>query len=123
VPGEEETEKGEVVGAARHTLQGMGQLPSYKMPYAPPPFFSDIWAEPAEFWKNGIFCRILGGKSILHKHMYECRDVPVHILYVIIYTGWVECRRDYTVKKRFASFPSPAGMSLPNSPWAGIMTS
>jgi hypothetical protein len=25
----------------------------------------------------------------------------------------------YTVKKRFASFPSPAGMSLPNSPWAG----
>jgi len=27
-----------------------------------------------------------------------------------------------TVKKRFASFPSPAGMSLPNSPWAGIMT-
>jgi hypothetical protein len=26
-------------------------------------------------------------------------------------------------KKRFASFPSPAGMSLPNSPWAGIMTS
>ncbi len=31
--------------------------------------------------------------------------------------------RMYTVKKRFASFPSPAGMSLPNSPWAGIMTS
>jgi hypothetical protein len=29
----------------------------------------------------------------------------------------------HTVKKRFASFPSPAGMSLPNSPWAGIMTS
>ncbi len=29
----------------------------------------------------------------------------------------------YTVKKRFASFPSPAGMSPPNSPWAGIMTS
>ncbi len=29
----------------------------------------------------------------------------------------------YTVKKRFASFPSPAGMSLPNSSWAGIMTS
>jgi hypothetical protein len=26
-------------------------------------------------------------------------------------------------KKSFASFPSPAGMSLPNSPWAGIMTS
>jgi hypothetical protein len=26
-------------------------------------------------------------------------------------------------KKRFASFPSSAGMSLPNSPWAGIMTS
>jgi hypothetical protein len=26
-------------------------------------------------------------------------------------------------KKRFTSFPSPAGMSLPNSPWAGIMTS
>ncbi len=26
-------------------------------------------------------------------------------------------------KKRFASFPSPAGISLPNSPWAGIMTS
>jgi hypothetical protein len=26
-------------------------------------------------------------------------------------------------KKRFESFPSPAGMSLPNSPWAGIMTS
>ncbi len=26
-------------------------------------------------------------------------------------------------RKRFASFPSPAGMSLPNSPWAGIMTS
>jgi hypothetical protein len=26
-------------------------------------------------------------------------------------------------KKRFASFPSPAGMSLPNSPWAGRMTS
>ncbi len=26
-------------------------------------------------------------------------------------------------KKRFASFPSPAGMSLPNSSWAGIMTS
>jgi hypothetical protein len=26
-------------------------------------------------------------------------------------------------KKRFASFPSPSGMSLPNSPWAGIMTS
>ncbi len=25
-----------------------------------------------------------------------------------------------TVKKRFASFPSPAGMSLPNSPWAEI---
>ncbi len=25
--------------------------------------------------------------------------------------------------KRLASFPSPAGMSLPNSPWAGIMTS
>jgi hypothetical protein len=29
----------------------------------------------------------------------------------------------YTVNKRIASFPSPAGMSLPNSPWAGIMTS
>ncbi len=29
----------------------------------------------------------------------------------------------YTVKKRFVSFPSPDGMSLPNSPWAGIMTS
>jgi hypothetical protein len=29
----------------------------------------------------------------------------------------------YTVKTRFASFPSPAGMSLPNSPWAEIMTS
>ncbi len=28
-----------------------------------------------------------------------------------------------TVKKRLASFPSSAGMSLPNSPWAGIMTS
>jgi hypothetical protein len=26
-------------------------------------------------------------------------------------------------KKRFGSFPSPARMSLPNSPWAGIMTS
>jgi hypothetical protein len=26
-------------------------------------------------------------------------------------------------KKRFASFPSPAGMSLPDSPWAEIMTS
>ncbi len=26
-------------------------------------------------------------------------------------------------KKRFASFPSPAGMSLPNSPWSGKMTS
>ncbi len=26
-------------------------------------------------------------------------------------------------KKKFASFPSPAGMSLPNSSWAGIMTS
>ncbi len=26
-------------------------------------------------------------------------------------------------KKRFASFPSPAGMSLPNFPWAWIMTS
>jgi hypothetical protein len=26
-------------------------------------------------------------------------------------------------KKRFGSFPSTAGMSLPNSPWAGIMTS
>jgi hypothetical protein len=26
-------------------------------------------------------------------------------------------------KKRFVSFPSPAGMSLPNTPWAGIMTS
>ncbi len=32
-------------------------------------------------------------------------------------------RPRYTVKKRFASFPSPAGMSLPNSPWAEIMTS
>ncbi len=32
-------------------------------------------------------------------------------------------RQPYTVKKRFASFPYPAGMSLPNSPWAGIMTS
>ncbi len=32
------------------------------------------------------------------------------------------CKR-YTVKKRFASFPSLAGMSLPNSPRAGIMTS
>ncbi len=28
----------------------------------------------------------------------------------------------YTVKKSFVSFPSPAGMSLPNSPWAGIMS-
>jgi hypothetical protein len=26
-------------------------------------------------------------------------------------------------KKRIASFPSPVGMSQPNSPWAGIMTS
>ncbi len=32
-------------------------------------------------------------------------------------------KRFCTVKKRFASFPSPTGMSLPNSPWAGIMTS
>ncbi len=33
--------------------------------------------------------------------------------------------RLYTVKKRIANLPSPAGMSvsLPNSPWAGIMTS
>ncbi len=30
---------------------------------------------------------------------------------------------EYTVKKRFASFPSLAGMSITNSPWAGIMTS
>jgi hypothetical protein len=29
----------------------------------------------------------------------------------------------YIVKKKFEIFPSPAGMSLPNSPWAGIMTS
>ncbi len=29
----------------------------------------------------------------------------------------------HTVKKRFANFPSPAGMSLPNSPWPGLMTS
>ncbi len=37
-----------------------------------------------------------------------------------------ECKLDGSSKhrkKRFASFPSPAGMSLPNSPWAGIMTS
>jgi hypothetical protein len=31
------------------------------------------------------------------------------------------CRKVYTVKK-VESFPSPAGMSLPNSPWARIMT-
>jgi hypothetical protein len=35
----------------------------------------------------------------------------------------VVLRRRYTLKKRFASFPSLAGMSLPNSPWAGITTS
>ncbi len=45
--------------------------------------------------------------------------------------GWREKREEASGiktwrvhrKKRFASFPSPAGMSLPNSPWAGIMTS
>jgi hypothetical protein len=35
----------------------------------------------------------------------------------------VRCYRRYIVKKRFASFPSTAEMSLPSSPWAGIMTS
>ncbi|MFN9898089.1 MAG: hypothetical protein ACK55Z_04675 [bacterium] len=29
----------------------------------------------------------------------------------------------YIVNKRIESFPSPAGMSLPTSPLAGIMTS
>ncbi len=34
------------------------------------------------------------------------------------------CSFSYTHrKKRFASIPSPAGMSLPNSPLAGIITS
>jgi hypothetical protein len=45
-------------------------------------------------------------------------EIASHLL-----KGLVENIPKYTVKKRFASFPSPAGMSLPNSPWAGIMTS
>jgi hypothetical protein len=36
---------------------------------------------------------------------------------------WDREHRVYTVKKRFASFPSPARMSLPNSPWEGVMPS
>jgi hypothetical protein len=35
----------------------------------------------------------------------------------------MDCMIKLHRKKRFASFPSTAGMSLPNSPWAGIMTS
>ena len=47
-------------------------------------------------------------------------NVDVIILHTLInIVHW----NTYTVKKRFPSFPSPAGMSLPNSLWAGIMTS
>jgi hypothetical protein len=95
--GEEETEKGEVVGAARHTLQGMGQylalqLPSYNMPYAPTPFFSPISGPGRQsFEKTGFFAEFLAGnlfciRICMNVEMYPC------ILYVIIYTGWV----DYT---------------------------
>jgi hypothetical protein len=49
-----------------------------------------------------------------------CRTGPPgNIGHRIRFLGIDSC----TVKKRIARFPSPAGMSLPNSPWAGIMTS
>jgi hypothetical protein len=41
----------------------------------------------------------------------------LHVLQVSTPFTYIHC------KKRFASFPSPAGVSLPNCPWAGIMTS
>ncbi len=41
----------------------------------------------------------------------------------IFYWNLKHAKQPIHRKKRFASSPSPAGMSLPNSPWAGIMTS
>jgi hypothetical protein len=56
--------------------------------------------------------------------------LPVHIVFAALFVGFSSMHLAFTAvflyflhcKKRFASFPSPAGMSLPNSPWAGIMT-
>jgi hypothetical protein len=54
------------------------------------------------------------GHLVLPESRIGCRASTLTVTYSLL---------KYTVKKRFASFPSPAGMSLPNSPWAGIMTS
>ncbi len=44
-------------------------------------------------------------------------------LLAILHQFCVFLHSDHTVKKRFESFPSPAGMSLPKSPCTGTVTS
>ncbi len=55
--------------------------------------------------------------------LYDEQQLPNKKKYKLYWDTTVCIACLYTVKKRFTSFPSPAAMSLPNSPRAGIMTS
>jgi hypothetical protein len=69
-------------------------------------------------------CHIGASHATIHgaTHMPRMASLMLHCCHIgASHAAWRHSC--YTVKKRFASFPSPAGMSLPNSPWAGIMTS
>jgi hypothetical protein len=61
---------------------------------------------------SDLYISLIGLPTLLQDNRWNKRE-----------NTYIDHSQTYTVKKRFASFPSPAGMSLPNSPWAGIMTS
>jgi hypothetical protein len=75
------------------------------------------------FLQLSLPCKNLGKKNPLGQpqNRPHCDNSLLYHIFLIngrLY-AWQTCLSHI----RFASFPSPAGMSLPNSPWAGIMTS
>ncbi len=65
--------------------------------------------------------------KLLIKMLYVCIKTAMINLKIMLATNRIPHNVDTVVqlhrKKKFSSFPSLAGMSLTNSPWAGIMTS
>jgi hypothetical protein len=86
--GEEETEKGEVVGAARHTLQGMGQYSASSCPVTIchtllRPFSPISGPGRQSFEKTGFFAEFLAGNLFCIRICMNVELYP-YILYVII---------------------------------------
>jgi hypothetical protein len=72
---------------------------------------------PLLFYSRRLLMHII----LLHATQWVMLSIAIWHTNLHTSTSTVYCKIHR--RKRFASFPSPAGMSLPNSPWAGIMTS